>query len=47
MVAARASEPSEIALFSDAVALFDKVQAEHQSILVVGRSLGSGVDSLP
>jgi len=36
-------EPTEAALFSDAVALFDKVHAEHQSILVVGRSLGSGV----
>jgi pimeloyl-ACP methyl ester carboxylesterase len=36
-------KPTEAALFSDAVALFDKVHAEHQSILVVGRSLGSGV----
>lgn len=35
--------PSETALFSDAIALFDKVYAEHQNILVVGRSLGSGV----
>jgi len=35
--------PTEAALFSDAIALFDKVHAEHQSILVVGRSLGSGV----
>lgn len=36
-------KPTEAALFSDAVALFDKVHAEHGSILVVGRSLGSGV----
>jgi pimeloyl-ACP methyl ester carboxylesterase len=36
-------KPTEAALFSDAVALFDKVHAEHPSILVVGRSLGSGV----
>jgi uncharacterized protein len=36
-------KPTEAALFSDAVALFDKVHAEHRSILVVGRSLGSGV----
>jgi pimeloyl-ACP methyl ester carboxylesterase len=36
-------KPTEAALFSDAVALFDRVHAEHPSILVVGRSLGSGV----
>ena len=36
-------KPAEAALFSDAVALFDSVHAEHRSILVVGRSLGSGV----
>jgi pimeloyl-ACP methyl ester carboxylesterase len=36
-------KPTEAALFSDAVALFDRVHAEHQSILVVGRSLGTGV----
>lgn len=35
--------PSEAALFSDAVTLFDRVHAEHRSIVVVGRSLGSGV----
>lgn len=35
--------PSQAALFSDAIALFDKVYAEHQNIVVVGRSLGSGV----
>jgi pimeloyl-ACP methyl ester carboxylesterase len=36
-------KPTEAALFSDAVALFDKIHAEHPSILIVGRSLGSGV----
>ena len=35
--------PTEAALFADAVALFDRVRAEHQEIVVVGRSLGSGV----
>ena len=36
-------KPSEAALFADALALFDKVRADHQNIVVVGRSLGSGV----
>lgn len=36
-------KPSEAALFSDAVVLFDRVHAEHPSVVVVGRSLGSGV----
>jgi len=36
-------KPTEAALFSDAVALFDEVHAGHASILVIGRSLGSGV----
>jgi pimeloyl-ACP methyl ester carboxylesterase len=36
-------EPSEAALFADAVALFDRVHAEHRNIVVVGRSLGSAV----
>ena len=35
--------PSEAALFADALALFDRIRAEHQDIVVVGRSLGSGV----
>ena len=35
--------PSEAALFADALVLFDKVHADHQTIVVVGRSLGSGV----
>jgi pimeloyl-ACP methyl ester carboxylesterase len=38
-----AGKPSEAALHADARALFDKVQAEHPQIAVVGRSLGSGV----
>jgi len=36
-------KPSERALVADAVALFDEVRARHEDILVVGRSLGSGV----
>ena len=36
-------KPSEAALVADALALFDKVNTEHQNITVVGRSLGSGV----
>ena len=35
--------PSEAALIADALALFDKVYTDHQNIVVVGRSLGSGV----
>jgi pimeloyl-ACP methyl ester carboxylesterase len=35
--------PTEAALFADAIALFDKVHAEHENVVVVGRSLGSGV----
>jgi uncharacterized protein len=38
-----AGKPSEAALFSDALALFDAVFAEHNRIVVVGGSLGSGV----
>lgn len=36
-------KPSERALYSDALALFDKVRADHSEIVVVGRSLGSGI----
>jgi uncharacterized protein len=36
-------KPSEAALFSDAIALFDRVHAQYPNITVVGRSLGSGV----
>lgn len=35
-------KPSEAALFADALALFDHVQAQHPDITVIGRSLGSG-----
>lgn len=35
--------PSEEALARDAMALFDKVYADHPQIAVAGRSLGSGV----
>ena len=35
--------PSEAAIIKDALTLFDKVHAEHKNIVVVGRSLGSGV----
>jgi len=35
--------PSEAALFADALAVFDHVQKTHDDIVVVGRSLGSGV----
>jgi pimeloyl-ACP methyl ester carboxylesterase len=35
--------PSEEAIARDAMALFDKVYAEHPQVAVVGRSLGSGV----
>lgn len=34
---------SEQALLQDALALFDKVYAEHSDIVIIGRSLGSGV----
>jgi hypothetical protein len=36
-------KPSETALIADALVLFDKVHVEHQNVVVVGRSLGSGV----
>jgi uncharacterized protein len=36
-------KPSEAALIADALALFDHVQADHPRIVVIGRSLGSGV----
>lgn len=35
--------PTEAALFSDAIALFDRVRVEHEHVVAVGRSLGSGV----
>jgi hypothetical protein len=36
-------KPSEAALVADAIALYDKVRASHDDVVVVGRSLGSGV----
>jgi pimeloyl-ACP methyl ester carboxylesterase len=36
-------KPSETALIADALALFDRVHADHPHIVVIGRSLGSGV----
>jgi pimeloyl-ACP methyl ester carboxylesterase len=38
-----AGDPSEAALVADALALFDRVHATHADIIVIGRSLGSGV----
>jgi hypothetical protein len=38
-----AGEPTETALFADALALFDRVHASHPRVVVMGRSLGSGV----
>lgn len=35
--------PSEADISTDALALFEKVHAEHTDVLVMGRSLGSGV----
>lgn len=35
--------PTEKALFTDALSLFDEVRTEHSEIDVIGRSLGSGV----
>ncbi|AQS37179.1 Alpha/beta hydrolase family [Shewanella psychrophila] len=37
--------PSETALFSDALALYDHLVLTHESVFVIGRSLGSGVAS--
>ncbi len=35
--------PTERGIVDDALALFDRVHAEHANVVVVGRSLGSGV----
>ncbi len=35
--------PSEQALFSDALALYDRVVTEHDEVIVMGRSLGTAV----
>jgi pimeloyl-ACP methyl ester carboxylesterase len=36
-------KPSETAIIADALALFDRVHVDHPRIIVIGRSLGSGV----
>jgi pimeloyl-ACP methyl ester carboxylesterase len=38
-----AGRPSEQALFADALMLFDQVHTQHPDIVVVGRSLGTGI----
>ncbi len=38
-------EPGESAFYSDAALLFDEIRGRHDSVSVVGRSLGSGVAS--
>ena len=38
-----AGAPSEAAIVADALALFDRAHDEHRNVVVVGRSLGSGV----
>jgi pimeloyl-ACP methyl ester carboxylesterase len=40
---ASGGEPSESALFEDAIALYDHVTVRHKNISLIGRSLGSGV----
>ena len=41
--AGSSGKPTEKALVSDALALFDRVAVEHGEIVVIGRSLGTGV----
>ena len=41
--AGSSGDPSEVAFFEDAVALYDSVSRQHRKVLVIGRSLGSGV----
>lgn len=41
--AGSAGEPTEAGLVADALALFDQVHARHARVVVVGRSLGSGL----
>jgi uncharacterized protein len=36
-------KPSETGLIADALVLFDRVHADHPHIVVIGRSLGSGI----
>ncbi|MDD2450586.1 MAG: alpha/beta fold hydrolase [Sulfurovum sp.] len=35
--------PTQAGLFSDAMAIYDKIKNDHQQIIAIGRSLGSGV----
>ncbi|HEO98787.1 MAG: alpha/beta hydrolase [Campylobacterales bacterium] len=35
--------PTQAGLFSDALAIYDKLKKDHQQIIAIGRSLGSGV----
>ncbi len=35
--------PTELGLFSDALALYDRIRDQHDSVATLGRSLGSGV----
>jgi pimeloyl-ACP methyl ester carboxylesterase len=35
--------PSQQAIFADALALYDRAHADHPNMVVIGRSLGSGV----
>ena len=42
-MAGSAGTPSEAAIVADALALFDEARREHRDVVVVGRSLGSGV----
>ena len=41
--AGSSGSPGEAALVADALALFDRIAAGHQDIVIVGRSLGSGI----
>ena len=38
--------PSQKAIFNAALTLFDRVYAEHPNVVVIGRSLGSGVAAI-
>jgi pimeloyl-ACP methyl ester carboxylesterase len=38
-----AGQPSEQALFADALMLFDQVHAQHPNVILIGRSLGTGI----
>jgi pimeloyl-ACP methyl ester carboxylesterase len=41
--AGSAGQPTEAGLYADALALFDQAHARHARVIVVGRSLGSGL----